>query len=145
MRPVTGTQVDGMSYLTYSRFSGLQHKHAHKHMHALFPQSRLCCFEQKHNYVQSILSATHQHLLVQSFLHAHFNTSWQILAVSGRVVQNDGHVELPVTLLQPHESGDGTSDSSTNCVWFNSPGDTWLGAWYNRQKRVAIWGLHQTT
>ena len=54
---------------------------------------------------------THLHLLVQSFLHPHFNSSWHPLAASGRVVQHGVHGESSFALSQTHKSGDGTLGS----------------------------------
>ena len=57
------------------------------------------------------LAFTHLHRFVQAFLQPHFNSSWQLLASSGRVVQHGIQEESSVILFLPHESGDGTSGS----------------------------------
>ncbi len=76
--------------------------------------SRLHCSEQKHTYVHSRLAFTHLHRFVQAFLQPHFNSPWQLLAASGRVVQHGVHEESSVTLFQVHESDDATSGSPMN-------------------------------
>ena len=70
--------------------------------------SLLHCPEQKHNCVHGRFALTQLHLLVHSFLHPHFNNSWQPLAASGRVDQHGAHGESSFTLSQAHISGDGT-------------------------------------
>ena len=76
---------------------------------ALVKISPLNCNQQVHNNVHWRFAFTHLHLFVHDFLHPHFNSSWNALAASGRVVQCGVHVASSVSLCQPHICGGGSS------------------------------------
>ena len=56
-------------------------------------EAQRCAFE--------TIAFTHLHRFMQAFLQPPFNSSWHLLAASGRVVQHGIHEESPVTLCMP--------------------------------------------